>query len=289
MATHAKRGGRLAAFVQWAAAAIAAVLVFGIGCVAGYQAQDSFGQVPFWIIYGGNQDPGDGHGNGAARDQLVAGGWTTYDNSYQVQWTANIPSNKNQVNEAMPAGHAAVDKFCGHGCIIAGFSWGTAPALQLTAETGTPPANNYVFGGPQHSTGVWHNPYLDNPFVEPWFNYFGPFWTDRPIPAGTQVFFDTRDPYANAAPQCGGPGLWFLNLNGHRIVGRGEAYQHVWVGRFGEVIHEVGYQPGPWGLPRSGSDPQQPWDFCPPNFPSFQIPARNGDPGVPVLPGVPTR
>jgi hypothetical protein len=290
MAAHAKESSALAAWGYRAMGALLALVVFAVGCIAGYQAKDSFGVEPFWLIYGGNTDPGDGQGNGAARDQMIAGGWTTPENSYQIQWEANLGSgNNDQVNQAMPQGHDAYARFCGHGCIIAGFSWGTSPALQLAAETGTPPQNNYLFGGPQPSTGVWHSPYVDNPFIEPWIRFFPPD-PNRFVPAGTQVFYDTRDPYANAAPQCGGPGLFLLNVQtGHYIINRAQANEHIWTGSDGAVMHEAGYQAAPFGLPRSGSDPQQPWDFCPPNFPAFNIPAMNGDPGVPALPGVPTR
>lgn len=291
MAAHAKSTSKVAAITNWVAAAVAAILVFAVGCVAGYQAQDSFGQVPFFLIYGGNTDPGDGQGGGMARDQMVAGGWTTYENSYQVPWKAAIEQGTAKItDEAMAAGHDAYNKFCGRGCVIAGFSLGTSPALQLSAEVGLDPNNTFLFGGPQPSTGIWHQPYENNPFIEPLVAGFGGFKTDRPVPPGTQVFYDTRDPYANSAPQCGGPGLFMLALDGHRIVNRDEAYGgHIWTGSDGAIMHEVGYQPGPMGLPRSGSDEHQMWDFCPPNLPSFGVPAMNGDPGVPALPGIPTR
>lgn len=291
MAAHAKSRSGIAAFTNWAAAIVAALMVFGIGCVAGYQAQDSFGVAPFYLVYGGNGDPGDGQGNGAARDQLVAGGWTTYENSYQIQWKADIgQGTENITPEAVANGHVAFNRFCGHGCVLVGFSLGTVPVLHLSAETGTAPQNTFIFGGPQPSTGVWHQPYVDNPFVEPWLAFFGNFDTNQGVPPGTQVFFDTRDPYANSAPQCGGPGLFAVNTSGHYIVSRDQAYSsHIWTAVDGSVIHEVGWQPAPWGLPRSGSDPQQPWDFCPPSFPPFGVPAMNGDPGVPSFPGIPTR
>jgi hypothetical protein len=292
MAAHAKSGGRLAAFVQWAAAAIAAVLVFGIGCVAGYQSKDSFGQSEYWIIFGGNTDPGDGQGNGAARDQMVAGGWTTYENSYQVQWKADISQGtERQTPEAVANGQRAINDLCsGHVCVVAGFSLGTIPAEDLAAQAGIAPGNTYLFGGPAPSTGVWHQPYINNPFIEPWFSLFGNFDTNQVVRPGTNALYDTHDPYANSAPQCGGPGLFLLSVNpGHRIISRDEAQEHVWTGSDGVVMHEAGYQPAPFGLPRSGSDPHQPWDFCPPNMPEFGIPAMNGDPGVPQLPGIPQR
>jgi hypothetical protein len=291
MAAHAKSRSKVAAFTNWIAAIVSAIMVFGIGCVAGYQAQDSFGAAPFYLIFGGNTDPGDGNGNGLARDQLVAGGWTTYENSYQIQWKADIGQGTATItDQAMPNAHAAFKRFCGHGCVVAGFSLGTSPALQTQAEIGFDPSLLYLFGGPQPSTGIWHSPYTDNPFIEPWLQTFGNFKTNRLVPSGTQVFYDTRDPYANSAPQCGGPGLFLLTLDGHYIVSRNAAFGgHIWTGSDGAIMHEVNYQGGPSGLPRSGSDPQQPWDFCPPNFPSFGVPAMNGDPGVPFLPGVPTR
>jgi len=294
MAQHRASGGKIAALTQWAAAALAAVLVFGIGCIAGYQAQDSFGQAPFWIVYGGNLDPGDGQGNGVLRDQLVAGGWVSYENSFQIPWKADIGQGLTQItNEAMGAGHHAYQTFCGSGCVIAGFSLGTAPALQLAAETGTAPSMTYIFGGPQPSTGIFHQPYVQPPFVKPFVELFGRLDADQHVPPGTQVFYDTRDIYANSAPSCAGPG-WFLlfDLAFHRVVSRGEAdSSHIWTGPDGAVMHEVGYQAAPFGLPRSGSDENQFWDFCPPEsltqLPSF--PAMNGDPGVPALPGIPAR
>jgi len=291
MAAHAKESSALAAWGYRAMGALLALVVFAVGCIAGYQAKDSFGDSPFWLIYGGNTDPGDGQGNGAARDQMIAGGWTSPENSYQIQWKADIGQGTATItNEAMPAGHDAFQKFCAtRTCIIAGFSLGTMPALQLAAEVGLPPSLNYIFGGPEPSTGLWHQPYENNPFIEPWVQFFGNFKTNRPVPAGTQVFYDTRDPYANAAPQCGGPGLFLLTLDGHYIISRQQANEHVWTGSDGAVMHEANYQAAPFGLPRSGSDASQPWDFCPPNFPAFGVPAMNGDPGVPVLPGIPTR
>lgn len=290
MAAHAK-SAKLAATLNWFAAALALIMVFAIGCVGGYQAKDSFGQVPTILVFGGNTDPGDGNGGGLAKDQLVAGGWGSAENIYQVQWKADISQGTaTQTDEAMGNGHRAFNDLCGGGCIIAGFSLGTSPALQLASETGTLPENNYIFGGPQPSTGIWHQPYIDNPFIEPFVAGFGDFKTDRPVPAGTQVFYDTQDPYANSAPQCGGPGLFLiLDLNHHRIISRSEAdASHIWTGSDGAIMHEVGYQAAPFGLPRSGSDESQPWDFCPPEVPD-QIPAMNGDPGVPELPGIPSR
>ena len=272
---------------------ITACILVLTGCIAGMMIHDATSAPPFWLVYGGNTDKGDGNGGGMAREQLIAGGWTTPETSYQITWNADIAQGTAaQADAAMPPGKQAFNRFCGGqgGCIIAGFSLGTAPALQLAAETGTAPESTYLFGGPQPSTGIWHQPYADNPFIEPWLAGFGGFKTDRPVPPGTQVFYDTRDPYANSAPQCGGPGLFLLNLQGHYIISREQANgSHIWTGTDGATMHEVGYAPAPWGLPRSGSDPSQPWDFCPPKLPPAGIPAMNGDSGVPALPGIPTR
>lgn len=300
MARHAKSGGRIAAVTQWAAAALAAILVFGIGCVAGYQAKDSLGQAPFWIVFGGNTDPGDGNGNGAFKDQLVAGGWAGPDQIYQVHWAADIGGGgQNQVNEAMAAGHDAYARFCGGGCNVAGFSWGTAPALQLAAEVGLPPAQNYIFGGPQPAPGIWHAQFEDNPFVEPAIAEFGPFNPDRFVPAGTQVYFDSGDPYANMAPQCQSPYTSF-DLAHHRVPGAGEPFL-VWTAPDGSIIHEVGFTDGviPFVGPISGSYPSPWWAGCIGN--DWRVTANSpgagtnegvepppGFPAVPGFPSVPT-
>jgi hypothetical protein len=255
--------GRIVQFTQWAGAAIAAVLIFAIGCVGGYQAKDSFGEPPFWIIFGGNTDPGDGTGQGMARDQMVAGGWVSYENSYQVQWQAAIQGGTaRETDDAMANGHNAFNHFCAHRtCVIAGFSLGTSPALQLASETGTPPDRNYIFGAPQPSTGIWHSSAVGNPIVEPFVAEFGDFKTNRPVPAGTQVYYNVADPYANMAPQCTfAPSLFSLNLNGHYIVGRNEAVR-VWTGSDGAIMHEAGLGQNP--LLVSGADPSPPWQGCP--------------------------
>lgn len=249
-------------------------------------------QTEFWIVFGGNTDPGDGHGGGMARGQFVGGGWVSNDNIVQITWKADIAGGgANQVADAMPAGHAAVDEFCrAYDCVIAGFSFGTAPAIQLGDETGLPVK---LFGAPQPKPGIYHNPYADNPFIKPWIEAFGfgPLRPDRVVRPGTENYYDTMDIYADGGPSCGGPGLFLLNAGAnHRIVSKAEADgSHVWTSDDGVINHEVGYQAAPFGLPRSGSDPSQPWDFCPPSAPSVPIPAMNGDPGVPQLPGVPTR
>lgn len=235
------------------------------GCIAGMMIHDARSQGPFWLVFGGNTDKGDGQGGGMARDQLIAGGWTSAGNSFQVTWNADIGSGTAaQTDAAMGPGEDAIARFCDNGCIIAGFSLGTSPALQLAAEAGIDAEHTYLFGAPQPSTGIWHARYVDNPFVEPWIASFAGVKPDRPVPTGTQVFMDIRDPYANIAPQCQGPGLFALTLEGHRIISKGEAdASHVWTGADGAVMHEVGYT-GPLGLPASGSDAPQPWAFCSP-------------------------
>lgn len=261
MANHAKDRSKIAAVTNWAAAALAAILVFGVGCVAGYQAQDSFGQPPFWIIFGGNTDTGNGSGGGAARDQMIAGGWTSPERSFQVTYQANTGEPRGTRGSAVGPGDEAYWKYCSNGCIIAGFSQGAVEAIELRERVGAPPGNLYLFGAPQPESGIWHHPVLENPNVEVWIKLYG-FRDNIPVPAGANAFYDTRDPYANAAPQCVGPGLFALTLDGHYIVPADAAFNN-WVDANGVNMHEVGYQPAPGGLPRSGSDPSQPWDLCP--------------------------
>lgn len=263
----------------------------------------------FWIIYGGNTDPGDGNGNGLARQQFIDGGWTSPENSFQVTWKADISSGTNQeVKDAVPAGVSAVNEFCkSRTCIYAGFSLGTMPALALSKETNHPAELTYLFGGPQPSTGIWHNQYLDNPGIQPWLGLFGQLDANQVVAQGTKNFYDTRDPYNNAAPQCSGPGLFALTLDGHRIIRKDEADQHVWVGTDGVEMHEANYT-GPIGLPASGADPSQFWAGCElndwhntPNSPGAQtnpddpkaiipggspIPSQEGN--MPQIPGLPT-
>lgn len=262
----------------------------------------------FWIVFGGNTDPGDGNGGGLARQQLIDGGWVDDQHVFQVTWNAHIEQGtKADTSGAMAAGRAAYDEHCGSGnrCIIAGFSLGTMPALELSKEAGADPGSNYIFGGPEPATGIWHDQYTANPFVDPGLQEFGQFDTGQFVPAGTQVFFDTRDPYANAAPQCSIP--YALTLDGHRIVTKGEADgSHQWTGPDGALNHEVGYVAPP-GLPLSGSDPSPVYAGCDlndwKNNPNGQlgggglpipggspIPSSGGNmPAVPGLPsGVPT-
>jgi hypothetical protein len=247
-------------------------------------------QTEFWIIYGGNTDPGDGQGGGLARDQMIAGGWTDAEHSYQVQWKADISQGTIQETDAaMTAGKDALNSHCGaNRCVIAGFSLGTSPALQLSAETGHPADLTYIFGGPAPSTGIWHNAWVDNPWIEPAVRMFGQIAPDRFVPAGTQVFFDVRDPYANAAPQCSQP--WALTLDGHRIITRAEASQRVWTGVDGAVNHEANYVPQP-ALPLSGNDPSPVWAGCylndwrsTPNSPGVGQEDTNRYPGIPAVP-----
>ncbi|AAN02099.1 gp45 [Mycobacterium phage Barnyard] len=250
----------------------------------------------YWIIFGGNTDKGNGQGGGMARDQMVAGGWVSYENSFQVTWNADIAAGTvDQTNAAMPAGKDAVSKLCaGRRCIIAGFSLGSSPAIQLAAELGIPADQLWLFGAPQPSTGVWHQQYQDNPFVQPWIQNVGKLNPDQLPPAGSHHVYHARDPYGNAAPQCSGPGLFALTLAEHRILSPGEA-SHVWTGPDGVINHEGGYT-GPIGLPASGADPSQPWAGClfndwksTPSSPGDQtteggLPSGGNGPSLPSLP-----
>lgn len=222
-------------------------------------------QVTYWIVFGGNTDPGDGNGGGQARGQFVGGGWVSDSNIFQVTWQANIGADTTtETNDAMTNGHKAFEAHCRvNRCIIAGFSLGNSPALQLAKEVGQPPSQTYLFGAPQPSTGVFHNFAPDSPFVNPFLQAMGGLNMMRPVYPGMQAFYDTHDPYANAAPQCSGPGLFALSVNpGHRIISQDEAQQHIWTGTDGVIMHEANYVAPP-GLPRSGSDRSQLFDGCP--------------------------
>lgn len=241
---------------------LACVFCLLIGCATAIIVGRTAPTTPYWIIFGGNTDPNDDDGQGA-REQLIAGGWTTPENSVQVHWAAAIEQGTSRItDEAMAEAHKEYDAHCGNGqCIIAGFSLGNSPALQLAAEVGLAPENTYLFGAPQPAPGVFHNAYLDNPLVEGWFTTFSALKTDRPVAAGVQNFYGIADPYANAAPQCSGPGLFGLNLQDHRIVTKAEADgSNIWTGPDGVVNHEVG-QPG---VVVSGSAPSPLWAGCPP-------------------------
>lgn len=238
-----------------------------------------------WVAYGGNMDPGDGNDGGAFKGQLVAGGWASADEIFQVTWTAAIEGGTiKETDAAMAAGRDAIAKCGGKRVIIAGFSLGTSPALQLSRETGGNPSDNFIFGGPAPATGIWHNAWVDNPWVEPAVRLFGRLAPDRFVRPGTQVFFDVRDPYANAAPQCSQP--WALTLDGHRVITRAEAYGgHIWTGPDGAINHEAGYVPQPQ-LPLSGADPSPIWAGCylndwhkTPNSPGESPNDRPGGPG----------
>lgn len=242
-----------------------------------------------WLVFGGNTDPGDGNCGGMAKDQLVAGGWVDAAHICQVQWRADIGSGTvSASNDAMPAGKAAL-RDCASDCIISGFSLGSMPALQLAAETGHPASQVYIYGAPQPSPGIWHNQYQDNPFVEPWIEQVGRLNPDRLAPAGTHNYFDGRDPYNNAAPQCSGPGLFGLTLDGHRIITKAEADgSRQWVGSDGVLEFEV---PAPPPV-ASGDDPTQIWAGCEgndwhntPNSPGGQT--NPDQPGFPEFPGAP--
>jgi hypothetical protein len=242
-----------------------------------------------WIVFGGNTDPGDGNCGGAAKDQLVAGGWVDAGHICQVQWKADIASGTNQeVNDAMTPGKDAL-RDCVSGCIISGFSLGSMPALQLSAETGHPASQTYIYGAPQPSPGIWHNQYQDNPFIEPWVETVGRLDPDRLAPAGTHNYFDGRDPYNNAAPQCSGPGLFALTLDGHRIITKAEADgSRKWTGTDGVLEFEV---PGPQPI-SSGADKSPVWAGCElddwHNTPLSPGPQTNPDqPGFPGFPGIP--
>jgi hypothetical protein len=239
-----------------------------------------------WIVFGGNTDPGDGSCGGGAKDQLVAGGWVSADRICQVQWKADIGSGTNQeVKDAMPAGKAALAN-CQSDCIIAGFSLGTMPALELQAETGHSTDQVYLYGGPEPSPGIWHNQWQDNPFVEPSIELFGQLQPDQFAPQGVHNYFDGRDPYNNSAPQCSGPGVWGLSLDGHRIITKAEADgARQWTGTDGVLEFEV---PGPPPVV-SGADPSPIWAGCEfndwhntPNSPGPQV-----NPDQPGLPGIP--
>jgi hypothetical protein len=248
----------------------------------------------FWIIFGGNEDPGDGQGDGQARQQLIAGGWTDAENSFQVTWKADISQGTvPETNEAMAAGKAALNKYCGNRrCILAGFSLGSMPALQLQAETGHAADDTYVFGAPQPSPCIWHYQYQDNPAVEPYIETFGKLNPDRVAPAGIHNYFDGRDPYNNMAPQCTGPGVFGLTLDGHRIITKAEAdASRRWVGTDGVLEFEV-VAPPPVS---SGADPSPIWAGCEGgdwhNTPLSPGPQTNPDqfgiPGLPIPGGSP--
>lgn len=239
----------------------------------------------YWIIWGGNGDPGNGQGGGFARDQMVAGGWVSYENSFQVTWQADIGQNtRNEAQAAMPSGHDAVNRFCANRrCVVAGFSLGNAPAIQLASETGNVA---YMFGAPQPSTGIFHNPWVHNPLVQFWTDFVGGLDQNQFAPAGSQAFYHTADPYANGGPQCGGPGWFGIDANKHYIISRWESNgSHIWTGPDGVLMHEVGYVPQP-GVPSSGSDPAPFWSLCPPSLQPPEIPTI--PPGTPPMPGVPT-
>lgn len=240
---------------------------------------------PYWIIFGGNTDPNDDDGVGARRD-LIAGGWTDEANSVQVHWAAAIEQGTGRItDEAMAEAHREFDAHCGNrACIIAGFSLGNSPALQLADEVGQPADRIYLFGAPQPAPGVFHASSLDNPLAEGWFDTFSGLKTDRPVPAGTLNFYDGRDPYANAAPQCNGPGLFALTLAGHYIISRDQAFGgRIWTGPDGAINHEV---VGPPPLV-SGSDPSPFWAACPPGgwYSPSTTPVGPGP--VPGAPGQP--
>lgn len=267
------------------------------GCIAGMMIHDSRSDTPIFIAWGGNGDPGDGNGGGFFKDQLVAGGWAAPEDVFQVTWNAAIQQGTiQQADAAMAAGEAAWNNLCtgSRPCINAGFSLGNSPALQLTDRLGISSSNTYLFGAPQPSTGIWHNQWVDNPWIEPAVRMFGQLAPDRFVPSGTQVFFDARDPYANSAPQCSQP--WALTLDGHRVIGRGESQQRVWTGVDGAVMHESNY-PGADVLPLSGNDPSPVWAGCylndwhsTPNSPGVgpEDSNRYGAPGVPTdAPGLP--
>jgi hypothetical protein len=267
-----------------ALAAVAVLIGVGGQMILGRTAPPAY-----WIVFGGNTDPGDmADDSGMALEQLIAGGWTTEDGATQVKWAAAIEQGTARIaSEAMSNAHAAYDEHCrgGRRCIIAGFSLGNSPALQLAAEVGHPPELTYLFGAPQPATGVFHASSLDNPLVEPWFVTFSALGTDRPVPAGAKNFYDGRDPYANAAPQCNGPGLFALTLDGHRIITKAEAdgAARIWAGPDGVENHEI-----VGGPPlASGADPPAPWALCPPGgwYSPTDTPAQPGP--VPVVPGQP--
>jgi hypothetical protein len=243
---------------------------------------------PYWLVWGGNTDPGDpADDSGGALNQLIAGGWTTDDNATQVKWAAAIEQGTARITtESMTTAHAAYDEHCrgGRRCILAGFSLGNSPALQLASEVGHPAELTYLFGAPQPAPGVFHNAYLDNPAVEPWFVTMSGLSTDRVAPAGVQNFYDGRDPYANSAPQCAGPGLYTLTLDGHRIISKADAdASRVWTGPDGVVNHEV---PGPPPI-ASGADPASPLALCPPGGWYSPTDTRANPGPAPGVPGQP--
>lgn len=243
-------------------------------------------QTEYWIVFGGNGDPGNGNGDGFARGDFVRGGWIDNGHIFQVTWQADILANTRlETNAAMAAGHAAYDAHCRlNRCIIAGFSLGNTPAIQLASEVGLPTGQLYNFGGPQPSTGVFHNPFVRYPGVMFWTDTVGGLDQNQVPPAGSQAFYDTHDPFANGAPQCAGPGWFGIFPQGHYIISRGQANEHVWLGPDGVVMHEANYVPQP-GVPVSGSDPMPWWSLCPINFQPVQIPTI--PPGMPPVPGVP--
>lgn len=241
---------------------------------------------PYWLVWGGNTDPNDDDGVGA-REQLIDGGWVSADNITQVRWAADISQGTARISdEAMAEAHSQYEAHCrgAQQCILAGFSLGNSPALELAAQVGHPAELTYTFGAPQPAPGVFHNAYLDNPGVEPYFVTFSGLYTDRPVAAGAQNFYGIADPYGNAAPQCAGPGLFALSLNDHRIVTKQEADEsNIWTGPDGVVNHEVGVP----GVVVSGSQPSPPWNFCPPGGWYSPTDTRANPGPAPGVPGAP--
>lgn len=241
---------------HWGQLVAAAIVIVLIG--VGGQMILGRTQVTTVLAFGGNTD----HSSQGFVDQLNSTGRSSGFKVIPVAYNADIAQGQASIDDGVAKGQAAWNENCASGCEVWGFSWGTEVALQLAGKLGLGGGSISIFGGPQPATGIWHHYAVTSgvpPWqVEFWLNAFGKLPTSTIPPAGTKAFFGSRDPYANAAPQCSNPSALFaLSLDDHRIFPPGG--ERIWTDRFGVEIHE--WQTGP--TVASGADPSPIWQGCP--------------------------
>lgn len=240
----------------------ATVIGVSVGLVLGMMTAMIVGRTqPTKVLaFGGNTD----NSSQGFVDQLNGTGRSGGFQVIPVAYNADIGQGQASIDDGITKGKAAweANGCASSGCQLWGFSWGTEVALQLAAQLGVPGNQIQIHGAPQPATGIWHHYSVVTGIppwqIEFWLNTFGRLPTNTIPPAGTKAFFGSRDPYANAAPQCSNPAaLSALSLDDHRIFPPGG--ERIWVDRFGVEIHE--WMTGP--TVASGSDKSPAWQGCP--------------------------
>ncbi len=201
--------------------------------------------------------------------ELKSGGWIAKTDKVIDFPYMNFSGTELQASrDALPRLQAVVNQYCFKGipCEIHGYSRGADVMVWVENQAGWPKPglDVYLHEPGAGDTGAIRSPYITtNPSWAPIYNQFkwlfGTPNLNAPYPtAGTQVYYNNADPFANLMPVCNN-NAYALSIDidlpfGHAYVAPKTAKFRVWVGPKGDVNHELGaYYP-------SGADVKS----CPP-------------------------